>query len=47
MEKSLMKPKLRWNLQYQVQNSFQERPIMAFERNAQKRREPTTLRSQR
>ena len=31
-----MKRKLRWNLQHQVQNSFQERPVMAFKRNAQK-----------
>ena len=35
-----MKPKLRWKLQYQVQNSFQERSVRAFERDAQKKRDP-------
>ena len=29
-----MKPKLRWNLQYQMQNSFQERSVKAFERES-------------
>jgi len=28
-----MKRKLRWNLQHQEQNSFQERPVMAFNLN--------------
>ena len=34
MERSLMKPKLLWNLQYQAQNSFQERSFGAFERES-------------
>lgn len=40
MTSPLMKHKLRWNSQFQMQNSFQERSNMAFERDAPKRRAP-------
>lgn len=43
MDRSLMKRKLRWNSQFQVQSSSQERSNMAFEGGALKSGAPLNV----